>query len=444
MARKSSSTAVEEELYPLPSEAPDREPFDDARLVELEADQESPFLRGQKRVSARRSSLPKKTWIRLKWVGAALVVLAILSVIGANLYLYGKHSWRFRINSSDQIEVSGAQHVAHSQIMEVMGGDIGRNIFFVALAQRKQQLEQVPWVESASVMRFVPNRLRVEIHERTPVAFARIGSHVSLIDAGGTLMELTPGGKYKYSFPVIAGMNAGEPHSTRAARMKNYNELVRQLDSDGAHYSQELSEVDLTDTDDVKVVAADSNGEVLVHLGTGNYLQRYKTYVTHVQQWRQQFNRLESVDLRYDGQIIVNPDLDGMPRQPALTPVAAKAALAAGVKQAAIVNYEKYVAHPPTPDSAKLVKAAQKKAPPKRALKKAARTQQKAKGKPAARIVVKKLPAPVSTIVPRPAVAATKPLAAKASAHLPSPAPAAMTTGQKKPSPAIPKETAQN
>jgi len=59
--------------------------------------------------------------------------------------------------------------------MDVMGGDIGRNIFFVPLAQRQQQLEQIPWVESASVMRFVPNRLRIEIHERTPVAFARIG-----------------------------------------------------------------------------------------------------------------------------------------------------------------------------------------------------------------------------------------------------------------------------
>ena len=175
------------------------------------------------------------------------------------LYSYGKHSWRFRIDSSDQIEVAGAEHVAHAQIMEVMGGDIGRNIFFVPLAQRKQQLEQIPWVESASVMRFVPNRLRIEIHERTPVAFVRIGSHISLIDAGGTLMELAPGRQSaNIRFPVITGMNAGEPLSMRAARMKNYNALVRELDSSGAHYSQELSEVDLGDPEDVKVLAADA------------------------------------------------------------------------------------------------------------------------------------------------------------------------------------------
>jgi hypothetical protein len=159
-------------------------------------------------------------------------------------------------------------------------------------------------------------------------------------------MELAPGAKRKYSFPVITGMNSGEPLSTRSARMKSYNDLVRQLDSGGASYSRELSEVDLTDPEDVKVVAADPSGEVLVHLGPGNYLARYRTYITHVQQWRQQFDKLESVDLRYDGQIIVNPDLEGIHRVPALTPAAAKAAMSAGVKPAAIVNYEKYAAHP--------------------------------------------------------------------------------------------------
>ena len=347
MARKSGSTVVQEELYPLPDEAPEPEAFDDARLMDLEAEQESPFLRGQKRVSVRRGSLPKQTVSRLKWIVLSVFVLGIFCGIGGALYSYGKHSWRFRIDSSNQIEISGAQHVSKAQIMDVMGGDIGRNIFFVPLSERKRQLEQIPWVESASVMRFVPNRLGIEIHERTPVAFARIGSRVSLMDAGGTVMELASNSKFKYSFPVIAGMSAGEPLSTRAARMKNYNELIRQLDSDGAGYSQALSEVDLSDPEDVKVVASDPNGEVLVHLGPGNFLQRYKTYVTHVQQWRQQFDKLESVDLRYDGQIIVNPDLEGIHKQPVLTPAAAKAAMAAGVKPAAIVNYEKFATHPP-------------------------------------------------------------------------------------------------
>src|ERR1700674_5033896 len=235
MARKASPTISQEELYP-PSAPYARQELDDARLVDLDVDEESPFLRGQKRVSARRSSLPKKTANRLVWISLAAAVVCAASLAASAFYRYGERSWRFRVESSDNIEITGTQNVTKGQIMEVMGADMGRNVFFIPLAQQKAQLEQIPWVESASVMRFVPNRLKVEIHERTPVAFARVGPRIFLIDAGGTLMELPQ--KHKHSFPVILGMNPGEPLSTRAPRMRAYNELVQDLDSGGAHYSQ--------------------------------------------------------------------------------------------------------------------------------------------------------------------------------------------------------------
>jgi cell division protein FtsQ len=133
-------------------------------------------------------------------------------------------------------------------------------------------------------------------------------------------------------------MSANEPLSTRSIRMKTFNELVRQLDSSGGHYSQDLSEVDLTDAEDVKVLTNDPAGEVLVHLGSANFLDRFKIYVAHLREWRQQFTKLESVDLRYDQQIIVNPDLRGMGRQPMLTQASARAAMAAGVKPSALVS----------------------------------------------------------------------------------------------------------
>ncbi|HEY6339658.1 MAG TPA: FtsQ-type POTRA domain-containing protein [Candidatus Sulfotelmatobacter sp.] len=353
MARKSGSTIVQEELYPhsveparddfgrdhLPHDR-GRDELDDARLIDLDVDEESPFLRGQKRVPARRSSLPRKTVNWLLWVAIAAALLCACGIAAAALYEYGEHSWRFRVESSDNIDVTGTENVTKAQIMEVMGGDIGRNIFFIPLAQQKAQLEQIPWVESASVMRFVPNRLKVEIHERTPVAFARVGPRISLIDAGGSLMELPP--KRKYSFPVILGMNPGEPLSTRAPRMKAYMELVRELDSAGAHYSQDLSEVNLTDLEDVKVRVNDPSGDVLVHLGSSDYFKRYKTYVGHVQEWRQQFRDLESVDLRYDNQIVVNPDIQKSAtttRKAATTAsVSARAPLPPAVEPAALVT----------------------------------------------------------------------------------------------------------
>jgi cell division protein FtsQ len=98
--------------------------------------------------------------------------------------------------------------------------------------------------------------------------------------------------------------------------------------------------VDLSDPEDVKVLTNDPDGEVLVHLGSSNYLDRFKIYVAHLREWRQQFPKLESVDLRYDRQIIVNPDLRGVEHQTPLSAKAAKAAMAAGVKPTALIQHE--------------------------------------------------------------------------------------------------------
>jgi cell division protein FtsQ len=428
MARKSGPTILQEELYPPSAEAA-REEMDDARLLDLDVDEESPFLRGQKRVSARRSSLPKKTANGLLWAAVAAALVFAGGLAAAGLYHYGERSWRFRVESSDNIEVTGMQNATKAQIMEVMGADIGRNIFFIPLAQQKAQLEQIPWVESASVMRFVPNRLKVEIHERTPVAFARVGPRMSLIDSGGTLMELSP--KHKYSFPVILGMNPGEPLSTRAPRMKAYSEMVRELDSSGARYSQDLSEVDLTDLEDVKVRVNDAVGDVLVHLGSSDYLRRYKIYVTHAQSWRQQFQKLESVDLRYDSQIIVNPDMQRTAKPVvAMSPAAMKAAAAAGVKPAALVTrlppHDRAVPKP-------AFELTEKKLNPKAAAAK----------KPAVKTKVKKTAAKgkapagtkKATSTGKPAAASQKP----ASSPAPKPKLTNKSTGGQKPSPAVAK-----
>ena len=295
---------------------------DDLRALDLDTEEEPQFLRGQRRVAVRRGPLPKKTANRLKYVALAALAAGLVFTVGFSLYRYGAHSWRFRVESGENVELSGNQNVTRSQVMEVMGADIGRNVFFVPLDERKKQLEQIPWVESATVMRLLPDRLRVQVRERTPVAFVQMGSKIALIDASGVLMDLPAGpaqkaAQTKYSFPVIVGTADSEPLSTRAARMKIYNTLVRELDSDGSNYSKDLSEVDLADPDDVKVTVADPAGAVLLHLGSANFLERYKTYIAHAAEWRAQYQKLESVDLRFDRQVIVNPDprAFGMPPQ---------------------------------------------------------------------------------------------------------------------------------
>ncbi len=312
MARKNSSTLPEEDFDAVADPRASSRSYNDspldARILDLDEEGESPFLRGQKRVPVRRGVIPRKAADRIKWLMLLLLAVGVLGFVAISLYRYGTQSWRFRVDSSDNLEIVGTHNVTRAQVLDVLGADIDRNIFFVSLAEQKKQLETIPWVESATVMRFLPNRLRIELHERVPVAFVNVTGRIALIDAHGVIMDMPPGAQSAFSFPVIVDMADSEPLSTRASRMKIYNQLVRDLNSTGADYSHNLSEVNVSDPDDVKILVDDPKGAVLLHLGAGSFLQRFQLYIAHVQEWRTQFNHLDSVDLRYDGQVIVNPD----------------------------------------------------------------------------------------------------------------------------------------
>src|SRR5690242_2801467 len=195
MARKSSTAIPGDEL-----EVPTRESYArsmgadesplDQRMLDLEEEAESPFLRGQKRIPVRRGALPRNAAGRVRLILNIAAVVAVVGVIWYGLEQYGTGSWRFRVDSSDNVTISGMNNVARSQIMDVMASDIDRNIFFVPLEQRKKQLEQIPWVQSAAVMRLLPNRIKIVVTERTPVAFVEVNSHIQMIDANGVVMEL--------------------------------------------------------------------------------------------------------------------------------------------------------------------------------------------------------------------------------------------------------------
>jgi cell division protein FtsQ len=303
-ASRSSGESASVELDP---EGNGLDPIDE-NVLDLETEQESPFLRAQKRVPVRRGALKKKTVNRLKYGFVAVAVLAILGVCGGFLYRYGRTSPLFLLESSDSIQIEGNQNVTRAQAMDAFDQDISRNVFLIPLEERKRQLEQLPWVESATVMRLLPNRLRVVIRERTPVAFVQVGSQILLADANGVLLDVPLEGPQKYSFPVITGMAGDEPPSMRAASLRIYTNLLRDLDSEGVNYSRDIDEVDLSDPQDVKITVTDPQGQVLIHLGSSSFLERYKVYQAHAQEWRQHFQKLESIDLRYDRQVIVNPD----------------------------------------------------------------------------------------------------------------------------------------
>jgi len=277
-----------------------------------------------------------------------MAILAVLGGVTAGVLVFktylGRDS-RFRIAGTDNIEAIGLTQVSREEMLPVFGEDVGRNIFFIPLNERRKQLEAIPWVEHASVMRLLPDQIRVSIVERQPVAFVRQGQQIGLVDKDGVLLTMPPAmmAQHNYSFPVVTGLEPTDPLPLRRSRMAVYERLLAELDSNNQNISQQISEIDLTDPQDARVLLPEQGMDILAHFGDDRFLDRYQRYKTHIAEWRQQYPKLTAVDLRYENQVVlemapgtsavaaspVATSLDGTNPQPApTTPPAAESASA--------------------------------------------------------------------------------------------------------------------
>ncbi len=223
------------------------------------------------------------------------------------------HDPRFVLREPSSISLRGNRHLLPAEVSAVFAHDIGRTVLRLPLDDRRRAIEAIPWVEHATVMRLLPDQLAVRVRERTPVAFVRQGGHIGLVDANGVLLEMTPAPTpetspepdARYSFPVVTGILATDPLSIRAARMRIFSDFTHDLDSAGDPISHKLSEVDLSNPEDVKALIPDNGSDILVHFGDTDYLKRYQAYESHLGAWKAQYPKLASVDMRYERQVVL-------------------------------------------------------------------------------------------------------------------------------------------
>lgn len=274
-------------------------------------DGDGPSDRGKLR---KFSDEPKRPWWRptstlgrvLLGAGAlGILIFAAISALALKSFL--ERDSRFRVAGTSNIQATGLAQVNRAEMLPVFGEDVGRNIFFVPLAERRKQLEQIPWIEHATVMRLLPDQIRVSIVERKPVAFLRQGQQIGLVDSNGVLLTMPAAAmsQHHYSFPVVTGIDGRDPLGSRRNRMAVYQRLVGELDANGQHLSDQISEIDLTDPEDARVLMPEQGTDILAHFGEDHFLDRYQRYKAHISEWRQQYPKLAEVDLRYDQQVVL-------------------------------------------------------------------------------------------------------------------------------------------
>jgi cell division protein FtsQ len=295
------------------------------------AEEEPKYLRRQKPVGIRKRKFGGKTWplYRRILVVATAVLAGGLVVYGAGHFLL--YSPSVMLDRPDQLQIEGSRFVTRDAVVGKFAADMGHSVIFVPLQERRAALEALPWVEQARVLRVLPGLIRVEITERTPLAFLRTGDELSLVDANGVVLERPV--EANFHFPVVSGIRRSLPLGVRAHRMKVFAQFMKDIEASNPGADDHVSEVDLSDAADVRAtltglgIAADAASAVLVHFGDSDFSSRYHLLVDNIDQWRANAGRVDSVDLRFAKQVVVNPG--GNPKAGAASQGALRRAVAA-------------------------------------------------------------------------------------------------------------------
>jgi cell division protein FtsQ len=206
------------------------------------------------------------------------------------------------LNSQD-FTILGLAHASRDRVTGVFAGDFGRNIFEIPIDERRRKLLAVDWVERASVSRIWPNRLVVRIWERTPVAFVNLTpqgsrtSRLALIDAYGVLLDRPQ--KLNFSSPILSGVYESQAETQRQNLVRHYVRLINEL----GLLTKQLSEVDVSAPDNLRVSLEVHGRAIDLSLGNRNFKQRLQDFLDHYQEIHKRSPGATSFDLRLDDRI---------------------------------------------------------------------------------------------------------------------------------------------
>jgi cell division protein FtsQ len=275
------------------------------------ADDEPRYLRRQKPLEIRRRKFGRKSWPAYRrWtlIGVGILVAGFIAFEGARFVLF---SPSIEFAGLDQIEITGNHFVSRPAITDPFAADLGKSILRVPLDARRKVVESIPWVQEATVERALPDRIRIELTERVPVAFLRTGNELELVDGSGIILErpLEAG----FHFPVVSGFDETTPLADRKARMALFVAFMKEIDLAHPGASEQVSEVDFSDAQDVRAMLAGLPGlegqyPIWVHFGDADFVNKYRLLAENIGQWRASAGRVESVDLRFSRQVVVNPE----------------------------------------------------------------------------------------------------------------------------------------
>jgi len=246
----------------------------------------------------------------LRTLGRLGSFLLLVSFVFA-IFAYAYTSDKFNLGN---IQFHGCKEVDSKHLEEIIRRDFPENILRIDLPKLKTRLEEETWVNHIEIRRVLPANLIVYVQERTPSVILEMQNELMIADQDGIILSRYAPRFGKLDVPVFRGVLGEDVESYRlhqeenAARIRQGMLMLSELESGSPNYPKRISEVDISDRKNLKIMLVDDTAEV--YLGGENYLERFTTFILNQDKYeklKNQYEEFASIDLRFEDQIIYRP-----------------------------------------------------------------------------------------------------------------------------------------
>ena len=183
-------------------------------------------------VHRRGSLLPATTSV----LATALVALAVLA-LAATGAMHGAASplvtelerW-LELAGFDlrQVAITGYRFTADGDIFDAIDLEHARTLLSFDSRAAQGRIEALPWVDTASIERILPDRIEVRIKERTPIAVWQRGEGLFLVDGTGRVLAAVRGDRVP-PLPRMSGEGAAEAAADLLRVLAAYPAVLKEL-----------------------------------------------------------------------------------------------------------------------------------------------------------------------------------------------------------------------
>jgi cell division protein FtsQ len=206
-----------------------------------------------------------------------------------------------------QLVVTGTSRLPPATVESLLDDMRGQSILRIDFDRYRQTVLASPWVADVTLWRRLPSTIQVRVRERAPLAIARAGESLYLVDAEGVLLDAFGPAYADLDLPIVSGLvdrTAAVGGRADPARVQLAGRFLDALSAAPA-LRDRLSDIDVSASRDVTVLL---DGETAVlHLGDTRFVERLTLYLDLAPTLGREIGTIDTVDLRFDERVFVKP-----------------------------------------------------------------------------------------------------------------------------------------